>query len=115
MNFPRIKKFSFPKLVQDFENKEKIILRDYLALERTSLSNERTLFAYVRLSFYLIIAGIALLEMNRFAQYSWIGFFLFGIALVLLIFGVIRYQVMKKRLSKFYNAIELEKLENKKS
>ncbi|MDH5381747.1 MAG: DUF202 domain-containing protein, partial [Cyclobacteriaceae bacterium] len=45
--------------LRDYEVKEEIILRDFLALERTTLANERTLFAYIRTSLYLILAGIA--------------------------------------------------------
>jgi len=36
---------------------EELILRDRLALDRTHLANERTLLAYVRTAFMLIVAG----------------------------------------------------------
>jgi putative membrane protein len=39
-----MKKIKIPKIVSDYKNKERIILRDFLALERTTLANERTLF-----------------------------------------------------------------------
>ncbi|GAP67936.1 hypothetical protein BA6E_101382 [Bacteroidales bacterium 6E] len=42
---PRLRLFS-----HTFENREQIILRDYLALERTRLANERTLLSYIRTS-----------------------------------------------------------------
>ena len=45
------------KFTDDFENNEKLILRDHLALERTKLANERTLFSYIRTSLYLLTAG----------------------------------------------------------
>jgi putative membrane protein len=32
----------------NFENDKELILRDHLALERTKLANERTLFAYIQ-------------------------------------------------------------------
>lgn len=35
--------------MNEFKNQEKIILRDYLALERTRLANERTLFSYIHI------------------------------------------------------------------
>ena len=34
----------------NFENDKELILRDHLALERTKLANERTLFAYIRMA-----------------------------------------------------------------
>ena len=37
----------------NFENDKELILRDHLALERTKLANERTLFAYIRMALYL--------------------------------------------------------------
>jgi len=51
-----------------FENKEQIILRDYLALERTRLANERTLFSYIRTSLYLFLGGIAFLQFKDFTR-----------------------------------------------
>ena len=39
-----------------FKNEE-LILRDYLAIERTKLANVRTLFSYIRTSLYLLTAG----------------------------------------------------------
>ena len=42
-------KRQFKKLItftKDYQNKEDIILRDHLAMERTKLANERTLLSY---------------------------------------------------------------------
>ena len=39
---------------RDFKPDEKVILRDYLAIERTRLANERTLLSYIRSSLYLL-------------------------------------------------------------
>lgn len=50
------------KFTDDFENNEKLILRDHLALERTKLANERTLFSYIRTSLYLLTAGIGIFQ-----------------------------------------------------
>ncbi|MDD4605618.1 MAG: DUF202 domain-containing protein, partial [Dysgonamonadaceae bacterium] len=47
----------------DFQHNKEIILRDYLALERTRLANERTLFSYIRTALYLTLGGIAFMEM----------------------------------------------------
>ena len=57
-----------------FKNKEKIILRDYLALERTRLANERTFFAYIRTSLYLILAGFAFLQIEGLGNIKWLGY-----------------------------------------
>ncbi|WP_299517905.1 DUF202 domain-containing protein, partial [uncultured Flavobacterium sp.] len=53
MNIKKIFNFS-----SKFENRDEIILRDYLAMERTKLANERTLLSYIRSSLYLLLGGI---------------------------------------------------------
>lgn len=42
--------------------KEELILRDYLAVDRTALANERTLLSYIRTSVALAAAGGALIH-----------------------------------------------------
>jgi len=86
-----------------FEFREKIILRDYLALERTRLANERTLFSYIRTCLYLVIAGIAFIQLKEFASIKWLGYFSFAVSLVVLITGLINYLVLRKKLLGFYN------------
>ena len=57
--------------MQESTNKfkdEDLILRDYLAIERTRLANVRTLFAYIRTSLYLLTAGIGILQIDSISQ-----------------------------------------------
>ncbi|MGB0177222.1 MAG: DUF202 domain-containing protein [Owenweeksia sp.] len=96
------------RIVRPFETKENIILRDFLALERTTLANERTLFAYIRTSLYLILGGIALLQLKEFNHLIWLGYTSFAISLILIIYGIVRYIVLKRKLRKFYNTIDLQ-------
>ena len=98
----------FRRFRSDFRNNEKIILRDFLAMERTTLANERTFFSYIRTSFYLIIAGIAFVKLEDFDPLSWVGYVLFGISAFLLIFGIVRYQMLQKKLNRFYDDSEIE-------
>ena len=51
-----------------FENDKELILRDYLALERTRLANERTLFSYIRTSLYLLTAGIGIFQIESISR-----------------------------------------------
>jgi len=87
----------------DFKNKEKIILRDYLALERTRLANERTLFAYLRTSIYLILGGIAFLQIEGLGQIKWLGYFSLGLSVVFLVVGIYAYFRLKNKLKKHYS------------
>lgn len=86
----------------EFENKKEIILRDYLALERTRLANDRTLFSYIRTALYLVLAGLAFLQMDDFKAIKWSAPIFFLLSLVILITGVVKYFVMKNKIKKYY-------------
>lgn len=90
--------------MNDFENKEKIILRDYLALERTRLANERTLFAYLRTSIYLILGGIAFLQLKDFEHIKWLGYFSLGLSVIFLVAGIYTYFKLRNKLKKYYTS-----------
>ena len=78
---------------------EDFTLRDYLALERTIMSNERTLLAYLRTGIALLIAGITGTQV--FAEKSWLIISIVaavaGIIVVLL--GLRRFLVVRSRLN----------------
>ena len=56
-----------------FQQIEEIKLNDYLALERTRLANERTLFSYIRTALYLSLGGIAFLQVDNFKNIKWLA------------------------------------------
>jgi putative membrane protein len=87
----------------EFDNKEKIILRDYLALERTRLANERTLFAYIRTSLYLVLGGIAFLQLQGFEKIKWLGYLSLVLSIFFLVFGIFKYYQLKNKLKKYYS------------
>ncbi|MEX0998025.1 MAG: DUF202 domain-containing protein [Flavobacteriaceae bacterium] len=103
-----MKKFKLIPSPKKFENKEKIILRDFLAMERTSLANERTLFSYIRASLYMAIGGVAILEYEGFATFNWLSYVVFGLSLILIFIGVFRYQRLKKKLETYYKTMDNE-------
>ena len=57
----------------NFENDKELILRDHLALERTKLANERTLFAYIRMALYLLTVGIGIFQIESISRLGWRG------------------------------------------
>lgn len=85
-----------------FEPKEEIILRDYLAMERTKLANERTLLSYIRASLYLLIGGIALLQLEGFDHLKIIGKLALGFAVILFIIGIFRFLKLNRNLKNYY-------------
>jgi putative membrane protein len=90
------------QLPPDFENRDSIILRDYLALERTQLANERTLMSYIRSSLYLMLGGIAFIQLQGFGQLKWIGYLSLFLSILFVGLGLFRFFHLRKRLSKFY-------------
>lgn len=86
-----------------FKNKNEIILRDYLALERTKLANERTLLAYTRTSLYMILGGIAFLQLKDFRSIFWLGYLTIGLSVIFILIGIYRYLQIIKRLSSYYS------------
>src|SRR5690554_7603228 len=86
----------------DFQHNKEIILRDYLALERTRLANERTLFSYIRTALYLTLGGIAFMQMHEFKTIKWLAPICFVLSIVILVTGVVKYILMKRGLRKYY-------------
>lgn len=109
-------------VAKPFYSDEKIILRDYLALQRTTLANERTLFSYIRTSLYLILGGIGLSKVEIFQNLRWVGTVALISSAFIIIYGISRYIILRVKLQKFYNVIQfneenLERIKerNKKS
>lgn len=90
------------KLNYEFQNKEDIILRDFLALERTRLANERTLLAYLRTSLYMVLGGIAFLQLSEFENIRWMGFLAIGLSVVFVITGIARFYLLKRSMREYY-------------
>ncbi len=101
MNIKRIFNFS-----SKFQNNDEIILRDYLAMERTKLANERTLLSYIRSSLYLMLGGIAIIQLQDFESIRFIGYLCLTLTVLFLIIGIYRFQKLKKQLNNYYLQIE---------
>ncbi|RAR49846.1 DUF202 domain-containing protein [Flavobacterium lacus] len=110
MNIKRIFSFS-----SKFENRDEIILRDYLAMERTKLANERTLLSYIRSSLYLLLGGIAIIQLEGFESIKFIGYISLGLTIILVIIGIYRFQKLNRQLKNYYSQIELMIKEKKES
>jgi putative membrane protein len=89
-------------MIKNFDNKEDIILRDYLALERTRLANERTLLSYIRTALYLILGGITTLTIESFESIRWLGYVSLVLSVFLIVFGTLRYFVLRKKINTHY-------------
>lgn len=94
-----------------FSNRDKLILRDHLALERTRLANERTFMAYIRSALYLVIGGLALTQLQGHGNLAWVGLMALGMATVFVVVGLVRFYSLKKQLSSYYLPLESDAAE----
>lgn len=84
-----------------FTNREPLILRDHLALERTRLSNERTLLSYIRSSLYLLIGGIALIQVEGYGDLRYVGYLALLICVLSLVVGFYRFHRLRNQLDRY--------------
>jgi len=75
-----------------------MILRDYLALDRTILANERTLLAYLRTFIGAFSAGIAMIKLLDTLLTNILGYILVAVSPLFIVIGVIRYAQISKKL-----------------
>lgn len=83
------------------ENSKELILRDLLALERTKLANERTLFSYIRTSLYLLTAGIGILQIDSISRLDGLAWICIVSGILLFFAGFIRFRRMKMYLKSY--------------
>lgn len=74
------------------------ILRDRLAAVRTDLANERTLLAYGRTGFALIVAGVTFINFFAPAPVVLLGWALIPVGLAIIAFGVMRFRRMNRQI-----------------
>ncbi|SNR71352.1 DUF202 domain-containing protein [Lutibacter flavus] len=86
---------------------EKIILRDFLALERTKLANERTFLAYFRTFIVFLSSGFAILKLEFLQELKALGYYFLIIAPILLCIGIVRFFYVRKRIRKYYKMDEI--------
>lgn len=84
------------------EADKELILRDHLAIERTKLANERTLFSYIRTSLYLLTAGIGILQFDSISRLYWLAWICMVAGVILFFLGFYRFGKMSRYLKKIY-------------
>ena len=79
---------------------EKLILRDFLAADRTQLANERTLLAYMRTALTLFIAGVSFIRFFGNIVIVYIGWIFIPVGIIAAVIGTKRYYRMKRPLDR---------------
>lgn len=85
---------SFPRLSRD-----NLILRDFLAVDRTVLANERTFLAYVRTALALVVAGASFVRFFDTIGAIILGWIFMPLGAITLAVGVRRYITMSLLIS----------------
>jgi len=75
-----------------------MILRDYLALDRTKLANERTLLAFIRTFIAVFAAGVGIIQVYENQTAIIFGTILVVTSLAFLVLGIISYFKGKNKL-----------------
>ena len=81
-----------------FMNKD-LVLREYLAIERTKLANETALLAYVRTGLYFLVAGSSLGHLIDSNFWRIADDPLIIIGLIIMVIGVVRYFRLRKSIA----------------
>jgi len=84
---------------------EELVLRDFLATERTVLSNERTFLAYIRTAIAFAGGGVSLIHFLVSLTADIFGVLLIAAAVITFFIGVQRYIRTRGPLDKLYKSI----------
>ena len=77
-----------------------LVLREYLAIERTKLANERTLLTYIRTGLYFLVAGSTLGHLMETEFWDAMGLPLAIAGVLIVAFGVLRFIRMGREIEK---------------
>jgi putative membrane protein len=90
-------------LVDTYQNNnECMILRDWLALDRTILANERTVLAWIRTGLSIFLAGITFVKYIDDDFFQVLGYFAIVFGISVFGIGIYRYNRLRKNLSKLF-------------
>jgi putative membrane protein len=78
---------------------EEMILRDYLAADRNSLANERTLLSYIRTALALVVSGVSAIHfLNGTTPYA-VGVTLIAGGVLTFVIGSWRFLWHRRRIN----------------
>lgn len=77
-------------------------LNDILAMERTTMANERTFLAYIRTSMTLLVPGVTGFQLANTLLLKTVSFLFVPLGIIVFIIGLIRF-IKKRRLRRMLN------------
>jgi putative membrane protein len=89
-------------MTYDTVDSKDLILRDFLAAERTHLANERTLLAYLRSALLLFVTALTLYKLFETDAVMRLTAYILGpFSAAVGIFGIFRFTATRKKLKPF--------------
>lgn len=82
--------------------------RDYLALDRTKLANERTLLSYLRTGFTSLITGISFIKFFDTVFFQVCGLLLISTGFIVIVIGLWKFVRMHNLIESIENITEEE-------
>ena len=77
-------------------DKSHLILRDFLAIDRTVLANQNTFLAYLRTALTLFVAGLTFVRFFDYSIVVIIGWIFIPFGIVTFAVGLLRYNRLRK-------------------
>jgi putative membrane protein len=84
------------------EKPSELIVRDFLAIERTRLANERTFLSYFRTFVVMLSSAFAIMHLEFLSDLKWLGVILLVVAPIILFIGIGRLIYVKRRIKMYY-------------
>ena len=75
-----------------------LVLREYLAIERTKLANERTLLTYIRTGLYFLVAGSTLGHLIDTAFWNRMGVPIIIVGIIVTALGFARFIKVNRKI-----------------
>lgn len=83
-------------------DREKLILRDVLAADRTVLANERTFLAYIRTALTLLVSGVTFIKFLGSVWLEVLGWLFIPLGIFTFGYGLRRYRRIHRRLEQVH-------------
>lgn len=81
--------------------RQQLILRDLLAVDRTVLANERTYLAYIRSALAFFLSGITILKFFETFVIRVVGVAFVPLGVVILVIGTVRFATVHRAINRF--------------
>jgi putative membrane protein len=75
-----------------------LVLREYLAIERTKLANERTLLTYIRTGLYFLVAGSTLGHLIDTPFWNQMGVPIIIVGAIITTIGIARFLAVARQI-----------------